>query len=262
VKSNHLYLVNASTLVTDEEVSKMAHAINVQLRDHADPAWEKQRVITSFHEGKDLVGVQASVPRTAWVMIILDTPDQAGALGWHWQDDKDRVYSEIFAKPCLDAGSAALTGKYAVSSVASHEALETFGDPFCNGWSDTGRGFLVAQELCDPVEADGYLIDGVQVSNFILPEWFDPTVSAGEKFDWQGKLTQPFAMTPGGYWVQMPSGTETQKFNELVSGLKTWGFDVRESGQVVFSPEMPPWVREGKLSHLSRNAYKRALVAS
>lgn len=258
MKSNKLYLVNGSTLVTDAEVSKMAEAINKQLRDHAAPAWEKQRVVVDFHTGKDLVSVQNSVPRLAWVMIFLDNPDQAGALGWHWTDDTDHIYSEIFCKPCLDAGSTAFLGEYAVSSVASHEALEIFGDPYCNDWSDTGRGFLVAKELCDPVEAYGYLLDGIQMSDFVLPEYFDPTVSAGEKFDYMGKLTQPMSMGKGGYWVQMPSGNETQKFGELVQWETDSGFDVREDASIVFSPEMPEWRREIKLSAVSRNSRKRA----
>lgn len=262
MKSNHLYLVNASSLVTDDEVSKMAHAINIQLRDHAAPVWARQRVIVDFHDGHDLASVQASVPRTAWVMLVLDKPDQADALGWHWTDDADHVYSEIFAEPCFKAGSSALTGTYAVSSVASHEALETFGDPYCNDWSDSGRGFMVAKELSDPVEADGYQIGGVTVSNFVTPEYFDPTVSADEKFDYLGRLTQPFSMSKGGYWVQMPSGTESQKFNFYALEMERWGFDVRDGGKLVFSPEMPEWRREQKISPSSRNARKRQLVAA
>lgn len=259
-KHTTLYVVNGSTLVSDDDAKKMTSACNTQVRDHAAPAWGRDTVHVHFHAGKDLASVQGEVPAGAWVIILLDNPDQAGALGWHWQDDQDRIYGEIFVKPCLDAGSSALSGTYAVSSVLSHEVLETFGDPFCNGWSDSGHGYLLAQELCDPVEADGYQIDSVQVSNFVLPEWFDPTVSQGEKFDWLGKLTKPLSMSKGGYWVQMPTGTESQKFMDYVQGLKNWGFDVRQQGTVVFSPEMPPWRREAKLSAVSRNVRKRSLA--
>jgi hypothetical protein len=178
------------------------------------------------------------------------------------RDDADHIYSEIFTKPCFDAGSTALAGTYAVSSVASHEACETDGDPFCNDWSDTGHGILVAKELCDPVEADVYDIDGVAVSNFVLPEWFDPTVSAGEKFDYLGRCTKPFSMTKGGYWVQMPSGTEGQKFADAVDWEQEVGFDVRDDRgmQMVFSAEMPVWRREMKMQ-FGRNALKRSIAA-
>lgn len=264
MRSRRLYIVNGSTQVTDDEAKKIAHACNVQISRDAAPAWEKTRVVVEYHNGRDLESVQKAVPAGSWVLILLDQPDSAGVLGWHWTDDTDRVYSEVFTAPCFQAGSTALDGTYAVSSVVSHEVLETFGDPFCNGWSDSGRGFLLAQELCDPVEADGYKIDGVTVSNFVLPEYFDPTVSAGEKFDWLNRLTQPFSMSPGGYWVQMASGAESQKFAMTMIWETEVGFDVRDGGddavEVVFSPEMPEWKRDLKLLAHSRNARKRELV--
>ena len=259
--SRRLFVVNQSTLVNNDDVKKMVKAVNTQVRDHIAPAWGTSRVVVEFHGG-DLTTVQNEVPKDDWVFALLDSPDQAGDLGWHWQDDKDHIYGEIFAKPCLDAGSTALGGTYAISSVLSHEAAETLGDRYCNDWSDSGRGILVAKELSDPVEADGYQIDGVQVSNFVLPEWFDPTVSAGEKFDYLGKCSAPFSMTPGVYWVQMPSGSESQKFKRTEKWLNDVGFDVRKKNgaQLVFSPEMPEWKRELKLK-FGRNSVKRHLVS-
>jgi hypothetical protein len=100
----------------------------------------------------------------------------------------------------------------------------------------------------------------VQVSNFVLPEWFDSVVSAGEKFDYLGKATAPFSMTPGGYWVQAAMGNETQKFGRTTAWLEDSGFDVRGKGiQLVFSPEMPEWKRDLKEQH-GRNATKRGLT--
>lgn len=262
-RSRRLYVVNESTLVANDDVRKMVAACNKQVREHVAPAWFGERVIVEYHSG-DLASVQKEVPKGDWAIAVMDDPDQAGALGWHWQDDTDHIYGEIFAKPCLDAGSTALTGTYAVSSVLSHEVCETYGDEFCNDWSDTGRGFAVAKELCDPVEADTYDIDGVAVSNFVTPEWFDPTVSPGEKFDYLGRCTAPFSMTKGGYWVQAPLGTETQKFKRVSDWAKESGFDVqsKQGGvEMVFSPEMPKWRREMK-AQFGRNAIKRGLVAA
>lgn len=258
MQHRRLFVVNESTLVSHDDVKKMVSAVNKQVRDHIAPAWGVERVVVEYHGG-DLASVQAEVPRDTWVFALMDTPDQAGALGWHWQDDKDHIYGEYFAKPCLDAGSTALGGTYAISSVLSHEAAEVLGDPWCNRWVDTGKGFAVALELADPVEADGYQIDGVQVSNFVLPEWFDAVVSTGEKFDYLGRCQRPFSMTPGGYWVQAPLGNETQKFGEVASWERQVGFDVRASDMLVFSPEMPEWRRNYKESS-GRNRLKRGLL--
>jgi hypothetical protein len=254
--SKRLYVVNSSTLVDTADVKRMVAAVNTQLRDHFAPAWGQTRVVVEYHSGT-FDDVQKTVPAGSQVFNLLDTADQAGVLGWHSVDDEGRVFGNYFAKPSLDAGSTALTGPYAISSVLSHEACETEGDPACTGYATTGKGILVAQEVCDPVEGDGYEIDGVQVSNFVLPSWFNPHMHTGP-FDHLGKLTAPFAMDKGGYWVQMPAGTETEKFNETVTWMKDVGFDVREGGTVVFSPEMPEWKRAAKLIR-GRNLIKRSL---
>jgi hypothetical protein len=112
-----------------------------------------------------------------------------------------------------------------VSAVLSHEVLEWWYDPACNDWSDRGRS-SVAKELCDPVEQDWYLIDGVAVSNYILPAWFNPLDKVGP-FDYLGKLTKPFSMTKGGYWIEMVDGGVRQVFANA---------EVRRAHQVTPNP--------------------------
>lgn len=256
--SRRLYVVNLSTLVSTADVRKMVTAINTQLRDHVAPAWGVSRVIVEYHAGTSLAAVQASVPPGSWVIGIFDTTDEANALGWHSVDAQDRVYGQIAAKPSLDNGSTALAGVYAVSATLSHEAIETLLDAACNGWCDNGRGLLIAREGCDPVEADGYVIGGVQVSNFILPAWADPSAVTGP-YDYMSRTKAPFSMSAGGYWVQMKSGAQTQKFNRTVTWLRQVGFDVRAGSELVFSPEMPLWRRDLKEAS-GRNLRKRILT--
>jgi len=67
---------------------------------------------------------------------------------------------------------------------------------------DEANKRLYAYEVCDAVEADklGYKIDGVTVSDFVLPGWFEPThVGKNEKFAWKTKVSRPFQLEPGGY---------------------------------------------------------------
>lgn len=258
MRSRRLFVTNQSTLVSHDEVYEMAQAVNAQVREHVAPAWGMNRVVVEVHTGP-LETVQSLVPKGSWVIAIVDKPDQPGVLGWHWTDDEDRVFGYVFAEPCFAAGSTAVQGTYSVSAVLSHEVLETFIDPFCGGWEDSGRGFLVARELCDPVEADVYQLGGIDVSNFVLPEYFNPITSGGEHYDYLQKLTQPFAMTPGGYWVQAPAAHSEQKFGEVVGWEKEVGFDLRDGTTLCFSEEMPEWRRELKLAS-GRNRIKRSLV--
>lgn len=251
-----LYVTNESTLVSDQDVLRMTQACNIQLRRDLQPVWGSpggQPVTVQYRDNESLT----HVPPGSWIIKVVDEDDTPGALGWHSEDSADHVFGVIAAKPCLNSGSSALFGQYSVSSVLSHEVLEMYVDPFVNAWCDNGRGLLVAQEVCDPVEADGYKINNIQVSNFVLPEWFDTGVSRGEKYDFMGKVKAPFSMSPGGYWVQMPHGKTADKFNETVGWEIQVGFDVRGDGEVVFSPEMPEWRRAVKVH--GRNVTSRVL---
>jgi hypothetical protein len=60
---------------------------------------------------------------------------------------------------------------------------------------------LYAYEVCDAVEADdlGYELDGVTVSDFVLPGWFEPIhVADGERFAFKSNVSAPFELLPGG----------------------------------------------------------------
>lgn len=150
----------------------------------------------------------------ATTLLIVDTPDQAGALGYHSTDPRGKPYGRIFVNPVLDNGGTVLGDSgdpsLSVSAVASHEFLEWWLDPFCQLWADQGRR-SVAYEACDPVENDAYIVRGVAVSNFVLPAWFNPDDSAGP-WDYLGRLPGPFSMSKGGYLIQMADGKVSQVY--------------------------------------------------
>jgi hypothetical protein len=54
----------------------------------------------------------------------------------------------------------------------SHELLEALVDPTGEAIVDTGEENYEL-EICDPVQFQTYPIDGVWVSNFVTPDWFD-----------------------------------------------------------------------------------------
>lgn len=146
------------------------------------------------------------VPAGAWPVVILDDPDVAGALGYHDLDPNGKPYARVFARPTLTAGVS-------LSSVISHEVCEAVVDPYANLWADANHGVSYAFEACDPVESDAYMIDGVEVSNFVTRAWFDPSATNGP-FDHMHKLDAPFTMSPGGYLIKMVDGNITQVFGE------------------------------------------------
>ena len=196
-------ILNKSTLVNDVEVSRMTTAVRIQTREAAK-FWEMKSPSVRFF--KD----ETKVPFDFCKVCLFDDADVAGALGYHDDGPDGKPYGRVFVKISVDNGIS-------VSSVLSHEVLEILGDPQANYWADNyNDGKSYALELCDPVEGDAYTIDvngvAVEVSNYVLPAWFDPNPPHGSSYDKLGKLTQPFKMTPGGYVIVRNQGNVFQVF--------------------------------------------------
>ena len=137
-----------------------------------------------------------------WVIGLLQKSDQPGALGYHDQTPAGQPFIRVF--PLLDAQDGA-----ELSVTVSHEVCEALADPNgarCSQWSD---GKIWAYEVGDAVEAYSYVIDGVKVSNFCLPPFFEPvTARTGLRLDWMGLCKQPLQILPGGYgqWFEPGAG--------------------------------------------------------
>ena len=151
-------VINDSTLVTNEQCATMCQAIQTQLNLHVFPAWNLKSGTIKFYADK------TQVPGHAWVVSMLNNSTQAGALGYH-SEDNDQVDAFIFAEPVLTNGGVVMVfdpskpDQYTVSATLSHEVCEMVGDRFANGFvvgPQIRQGNLYCQELCDPVENDSY----------------------------------------------------------------------------------------------------------
>lgn len=225
-----IYVANRSTQVSDADARTMTAACGKQLAQHVAPAHGFTPIPVLYLERN------APLPTAqARIITVQDTLDDPQALGYHTEDTKGgggHIWGVVGTRIAMQQGAKALTGPYSISSILSHEVIEMWADPFCSGWFDSGRGFLVAYELGDPVQSDYYNLDGVAVSNFVTAQWFNPMAPRGSQFDYLGKLKAPFTMSKGGYWVQTTAGRVTQKFGE----------------------QMPKWLREAKLRPNTRTS--------
>ena len=195
-------IVNQSTVVSAADFQAAVAALQKQLDEHVAPAWGG---LTA-----QLVAVQgqpgAPQAPSGETIYVLDNSDQQGALGYHELTNLDSPVGYAFAKTCLDDNTT-------WQSCLSHELIEQLIDPFVDAavivdaFPLTVRGQVrnvpaaVSYEACDPVENDSYDIDGVPVSNFVLPAWFQSVDTPGVHgpYDYLGKLTSPLSMTSGGY---------------------------------------------------------------
>jgi hypothetical protein len=141
-----------------------------------------------------------------WQFIYFDDADTAGALGYHDLTHDGQPISKVFVKTTLAAHEP-------VSVTACHELFEMVIDPVANLWAEASDGTEYAYEMCDPVEEDTFLVDGIKMSNFVHPSWFEPfNHPPGTKFDHLGLLKKPFSMTKGGYMIIKKKGKVSQVY--------------------------------------------------
>lgn len=209
------WLNNSS--VGDTDVVTAMYGIRDQVHEDFGPIW---------HTGcREVWGGTAQAGD--WVIEILDNSDVQGALGYH-DIEQGRPWMKVFAATCA---------KYGVpwSSCASHEVLEALADPYIERCIQTGSSRFHALEVCDPCESATYTKNGVVVSDFITPKWFD-TAAPFNSYDWLTLLSAPLSLLSGGYesyWT--PSTGWTQK--NAMGEIEREGD--RDSRREVYAPENP-----------------------
>ena len=141
-----------------------------------------------------------------WLFIYFDDADEAGAEGYHDLTKHGQPVSKVFVKTTLADNEL-------VSVTASHELFEMVIDPIANLWAEAHNRTEYAYEMCDPVEEDTFMVDGIPMSNFLYPAWFEPFKHRrGTRFDHLGLLKKPFSMTKGGYVITKKKGKIKERF--------------------------------------------------
>ena len=198
---------NLSTVVSDQELLQAVGAIQIQLDRDWQPAWSTTATL-------EIYSVDQVIPDTHWSIFIMDSSDVEQALGYHGETYQSRPYARVFAKDAASYGQ-----KWTVTF--SHEVLEMMGNPWINlNVFHEGQSRLYAYESCDAVENDryGYEIQGVMVSDFQYPAWFDETPRVGARFDHMGHCKTSFEILPGGYMpifdVTGGSGWKVLRFHQ------------------------------------------------
>ena len=144
--------------------------------------------------------------RSDWQFIYFENADEADALGYHDLTKDGQPISKVFVKTTLDAGEL-------VSVTACHELFEMTIDPVANLWAEAEDGTEYAYEMCDAVEDTTFVVDGIAMSNFLHPAWFEPFKHPpGTKFDHLALLKKPFTMTKGGYVIVKKDGKVTEQY--------------------------------------------------
>jgi len=198
-------VVNHTTgRISDEDLLAAIRAINRQLAEDFEPHW-------SFGATLRMEGRSRKKPNTATmldlrgdaIIYLWDKINVSDALGYHERNARGIPYGFVFTDL-----SDELEENWTVT--LSHEVLELVGDPECNLLvmgphpKKKRRNVFHWFEMCDAVQDETYEIDGIEVSNFVLPLFFTGSNERGGRNDFLGRRhkggpLKSFGINPGGY---------------------------------------------------------------
>ena len=168
------------------------------------------------------IAAGAAIKKGTWGLVFLDDADQANALGYHDLTPEGLPLGKVFVRTTLSS-------KNLVSVTASHELSEMLADPAIDLAAEAPDGTFYAYEVADPVEEETFEIDGIPMSNFVYPSWFEGFRKANsDKFDDLGSCKKPFQIRPGGYMSIFKEGQWTQIFGSKRSENRFQREDRRE----------------------------------
>jgi len=210
-------LVSETTQLALADLTPVAAALQKQVTRDFGPLWGIQATVTAFDKLED-------VPVDYWPVIIEDNIDQPGAAGFHTDENGQPMALVQFDDTW--------------SLTTSHETLEMLADPSgnrvvagapppqLNGLKEPKDlknlervNYLV--EVCDPCEDTqfAYTSNGVTVSDFITPHYYDPNETTGTPYSFQGSIKGPHMVLEGGY-VSFGNPVDNQWFQVIVESGK------------------------------------------
>jgi len=188
-------LVDKTGKLDAKLVQATAASLNVQVMRDLPQYWPVQATVRYLPDPDHL-------PVGVWpVFLVPSLPPGEG--GVHL-DKKNQPYSLVIGTP----------DKNDWTIDASHETLEMLVDPSGNRLQtsraikisgkttvDTTGEYEYVVEVCDPCEANqyAYSIQGIAVSDFITPHFYDPVVASGTRYSFGGHIQRPRQVLPGGY---------------------------------------------------------------
>jgi hypothetical protein len=193
-------------VVTNAEAQKVIRAINRQIKEDFMPYWGIGATLRL--EGNSVTQKprrQSLADMRGEAILYLWDRESRDAAGYHDKNNSGIPYGVVYLNLAKE-----LDKNWSVTF--SHEALELIADPEINLMvagphpnRKIKRHVLHDYEMCDPVQAESYEIDGISVSNFILPLYFTGEKEFNGRNDFLGTVNpdgttlQSFSVNPGGY---------------------------------------------------------------
>jgi hypothetical protein len=190
-------------VIADEKVLRAIRAINRQITQDFEPHWSLGATLRLEGQSTTKRKPRPADMRGDAILYLCAAAAIDDALGYHDTYNRGIPYGFVFSEL-----SELLDESW--SATLSHEALELIADPEVNLLAmgphpkHPRRTVFHWYEMCDAVQDETYEVDGVQVSNFVLPLYFTGTEERSGRNDFlgrrhEGKTLRSFGVNPGGY---------------------------------------------------------------
>jgi hypothetical protein len=176
--------VNHATVPLGVDFGDLVAAMQIYVDKHVAPVWGTHAKLVKAK----------SVKKGHWAMVFVDNADHAHALAKHDLTKYGLPLARVFVKTTL-------ANKNRVSVAATHELVEMLVDPALNLVAVHPHSRYIFQyEAADPVEELHFPVNGIPMTNFVYPAYFEHFHKPGSvRFDHMGKLAKPFQIHTGGY---------------------------------------------------------------
>ena len=210
--TDHIALVSLTNDISIRDMLRAGAAVQKQLTRDFTPIWGLRATLDTFDD-------LSSVPSDYHPIVVFSDPRELlgqleGMIGPEYTarlvDDFERdrltgLHLNAFTRQPF----ALVEASDAWSVTISHEVLEMIADPFGNRLiaaahpQDKTERVKYLLEVCDPCQAVWYPVNGVPVSDFYTPRYFDPVGMQGGRYSYTGEIQEPLEILDGGYltWI-------------------------------------------------------------
>ena len=210
--TDHIALVSLTREIPSRDLLRAAAAVQKQLTRDFTPIWGLRATLDTFEDlgsvpsdyhpvvvfgyAKELVGQLERAIGPEYTAQLVDDFERGKLTGLHTNAFTRQPFSLV-----------QVTDGWTVT--ISHEVLEMIADPFGNRLIAAAHPLYEQErvkyllEVCDPCQAVWYPVNGVPVSDFYTPRYFDPVEVPGGRYSFAGEIERPLQILDGGYlsWI-------------------------------------------------------------
>ena len=178
---------------SDDELRAAAAALQSQIVVDVAPIWGISGVVSTFGRAEEVpaghlpvivvAGKELPAKRRAFHLLAAGQPAALVEYGEDWTVAASHELVEMLCDPL---GTRTIPGPSLVDGRQEREH-----EP---------QGLVeYLMEVCDPCESSSYAVDGVQVSDFVTPQYYGLPSDSGNRYSFTGRLSAPLRLNGGGY---------------------------------------------------------------